>query len=729
MIRARSALSLLLVSAPLCLLTISLPLVSWSQIEAQQAGSQQAAPQQMGARKLPFSVEGMMRMARVGDPQVSPDGLSVAFQATRVDLQGNKSETQIYAVSISGSVPRQLTTQGNNTRPRWSPDGSTLYFLSNRDGEQQIWRMRADGVGQTAVTKFSTGADGHIVSPDGGRLVFTSEVFPECGADDTCNARELAAEKNNPVNARAYTELLYRRWNQWQGKRRKHLFSIYADGTGMVDLTPGDRDTPPFQLGGDDDYDISPDGAEVCYVHNPDPVLATSTNGELYATPITGGESVRITNNPGNDVQPRYSPDGKYLAWRMQTQAGFESDRWRLVVMERATGKWVSITDSMDRWVDGFTWMPDSQRLVFTVGDRGRHTAHLVRASGGGTQQIINNPASVSSLQFTKDMRRLVYLEASGSRPAEIFVASSEGGVATALARLNDDVITTYQLTPLEDFWVDGAEGARVQSFLVKPPNFDPQRKYPVLFLIHGGPQGAWGESWSYRWNPQIFAAAGYLVVMPNPRGSTGYGQRFIDEVSADWGGRAYLDIMAVVDHVVTLPYVDAERIGAAGGSYGGYMVNWILGNTNRFKALISHAGVYDLESMFGETEELFFTEWEFKGAPWKNPEIYRRWSPSKRVEFFRTPTLVFHGERDYRVPVGQGLQLFTALQMQKVPSKLVLFPEEGHWVLKPRNSEYWHKEFLGWMNRWVKGETAEGESTPTPAPVEVEVTGQPQGQ
>jgi len=684
---------------------------------------------QQPAEKAPFTLEAMLRMARVGDPQISPDGASVAFQATKVDLEGNASNTQIYIVPLMGGVPRQLTTEGQNTRPRWSPDGNAIYFVSSRSGESQIWRMSPSGGSQLAVTSLVTGADGHIISPDGKKLVFTSEVFPECGADNACNHRRTTEEKDKKTNARIYDGLLYRHWNEWQGPRRKHLMASGIDGTGVIDLTPGDRDVPPFNLGGDDDYDISPDSSEVVFVHNPDPVLATSTNGELYATPITGGEHVRITNNPGNDVQPRYSPDGKYLAWRMQTQGGYESDRWRLVVMERATGSWSSITDSMDRWVDGFAWMPDSQRLAFTTEDRGRHNAHIVKATGGGTQQIINNPASVSGLQFTKDMRHLVYTEASGSRPAEIFVVASTGGVATALARLNDEVIARHSLTNLEDFWVDGAEGARIQSFVVKPPNFDPQKKYPVLFLIHGGPQGAWGESWSFRWNPQVFASAGYLVVMPNPRGSTGYGQRFTEQISGDWGGRAYLDIMAVVDHVVTLPYADANKMGAAGGSYGGYMVNWILGNTNRFKALISHAGVYDLPSMYGETEELFFANWEFKGAPWLKPEAFDQWSPSKRAQYFRTPTLVIHGEKDYRVPVGQGLQLYTALQLQKVPSRLLLFPEEGHWVLKPTNSQLWYQQFIGWLDQWVKGEKPAGVTTPAPesnGPASIEVSGQP---
>ena len=321
----------------------------------------------------------MMELARVADPQISPDGLTVAFQATKVDLEGNKTETQVYTVPIVGGTQRALTTQGNKSRPRWAHDGCAIYFLSSRTEPQQIWKMRPDGSEQVAVTRPSTGADGHLVSADGKRLVFTSEVFPECGADDACNQKRLTEEKANPVNARVYTHLLYRHWNQWQGKQRKHIFSVFADGTGAVDLTPGDKDVPPFSLGGSDDYDISPDSAEVCCVHNPDPVPATSTNGELYVVPIAGGEAVRITNNPGNDTTPRYSPDGRGSARRMQAQAGFEADRWRLVVMERASGKWASITDSVDRSIDDFTWMPDSQRLAFTLEDRGRHTAHLAR--------------------------------------------------------------------------------------------------------------------------------------------------------------------------------------------------------------------------------------------------------------------------------------------------------------------------------------------------------------
>jgi dipeptidyl aminopeptidase/acylaminoacyl peptidase len=327
----------------------------------------------------------------------------------------------------------------------------------------------------------------------------------------------------------------------------------------------------------------------------------------------------------------------------------------------------------------------------------------MVPVQGGAARSVIAGSSHVDDVQFTPDGKTMIYSENTGTRPSEIFRASSAGGAPVALAKLNTDVLAQYKLAPLEEFTVEGAEEARVHGFIVKPPEFNPKKKYPVLFLIHGGPQGAWGESWTYRWNAQVFAAAGYLVVMPNPRGSTGYGQKFTDEINADWGGKAFQDIMAVVDHVAKLPYADPGRMAAAGGSYGGYMVNWMLGHTDRFRAFISHAGVFDLRSMAGETEELWFPLWEFRGMPWDNPDLYAQWSPSYFVSNFKTPTLVIHGELDYRVPVGQGMQLFTALQMQKVPSKMVLFPDEGHWIMKPQNSVLWYSTFLDWISEWTK--------------------------
>jgi dipeptidyl aminopeptidase/acylaminoacyl peptidase len=371
--------------------------------------------------------------------------------------------------------------------------------------------------------------------------------------------------------------------------------------------------------------------------------------------------------------------------------------------MDRASGDARILTENLDRPVAGFAWAADSTRLFFTVEDRGRQSVQMVSVNGGAARVVATGSSTLDDVQLTSDGKSMIYTEQSASRPVEIFRASSGGGAGQPLTHLIDALLGRCQITTPEDFWVEGADGVRVHSFLVKPPSFKSGVKYPTLFLIHGGPQGAWGESWTYRWNAQVLAASGYVVVMPNPRGSTGYGQKFTDEINADWGGKAYEDVMRVVDYVAGQPYADSGRMTAAGASYGGYLVNWILGHTSRFKALVSHAGVFDLRSEFGETEELWFPLWEFRGAPWDDPEMYARWSPSFFVKEFGTPTLVTHGELDYRVPVGQGLHLFTGLQLQKVPSKLVLFPDEGHWISKPQNAVFWYRTVLDWLDSWAK--------------------------
>jgi dipeptidyl aminopeptidase/acylaminoacyl peptidase len=657
------------------------------------------------AQKKPFDVLAMMELKRISDPQISPDGIWVAFTAETVDVSANKKLSQIWIVRLDGGAPQQITRDGDtNERPRWLPDSKHIAFVSNRSGASQIWMMDADGANARQITNLSTEADSELVSPDGKNVLFASLVYPECGADDDCNKKKLDEDKNDKVKARIYTELLYRHWTQWQSKRRSHLLIAPVAGGAPKDLTPGSRDVPPFSLGAPDDFDISPDGAEVCYSVNTDSVPAISTNTDLYVVSAGGGPARKITSNPAADSTPRYSPDGKYIAWRAQFRPGYESDRWRLMVLERATGTVTNLTESLDRWVTNFTWAPDSASLFFTTEDRGRQAIQLISVTGGAVRVAASGDSTLDEMSLTRNGKTMVYTQQSGSAPSEIYRASSAGGAPVALTHLNDQVLNTYELTPLEEFWVSGAEEAQVQSFVVKPYGFREDRKYPVIVLIHGGPQGAWGHSWSYRWNAQVFAASGYLVVMPNPRGSTGYGQKFIDEINNDWGGRAFDDIMAVADHVVAaVPYADASHMTAAGGSYGGYMIDWILGHTQRFKALISHAGVYDLPSEFGATEELWFPLWEFGGPPWDKPETYTNWSPSHYVQDFHTPTLVIAGELDFRVPYTQTLQLYTALQLQKVPSKLLLYPDEGHWVLKPQNSVLWYNTFLDWIDSWVK--------------------------
>lgn len=657
------------------------------------------------AQKQPFTVETMLRIARIGDPALSPDGRLIAFTVQTVDLDKNTKPTQIYTVPLYGGLPRQITHDGaENERPRWSPDSKQIYYVSNRGGSSQIWTMNPDGGNAREIAHLSTESTGILVAPDGKKIVFLSSVYPECGADDLCNKNKLEEESKSQVKARIYTSLLYRHWTEWQSKRRQHLMAINTDGTGVKDLTPGMRDVPPFSLGGPDDYAISPDSNEVAFTMNIDANLAISTNSDIYTVPMAGGgEPKKITTSAGADDAPLYSPDGKYLAFRSQARAGYESDRWRLMVLERATGRTNSLSEGLDRWVGGMTWSPDSTRLFFTVEDRGRTGLQMIAATGGGSRNIIAGPSSLDDVQFNQDGSTMIYTEESGSRPAEIYRATSSGGIGVPLTHLNDSLLAASALTPLEEISVESSDRTSVHAFIVKPPDFSQTKKYPVLFLIHGGPQDAWGETWTYRWNAQVFASAGYVVVMPNPRGSTGYGQKFIDDINGDWGGKVYDDLMAVADRAASLPYVDPDRMAAAGGSYGGYMIDWMLGHTMRFKAMVSHAGVFDLRSMAGATEELWFPLWEFRGTPWDNPDLYAKWSPSYFVKDFKTPTLVIGGELDYRVPLSQDLQLFTALQLQKVPSKLIVFPDEGHWILKPRNSVLWYHEFLDWIGAWTK--------------------------
>jgi dipeptidyl aminopeptidase/acylaminoacyl peptidase len=668
--------------------------------------------------KAPFNFDALAKIARIDDPQLSPDGKMLAFTVQTVDLAANAKPTNIFLVSMEGGAPVRLTNEGaSNTRPRWAPDSKRIFFVSDRANPSgasatQIWSMNADGSDSRSVTNIPTGAEGETVSPDGNLIVYTSDIYPGCEPsnavpgidyDAACNKANLDKDGDSKMHARVYTSLLYRHWTQYQGNRRRHLLIQTLNAGKVRDLTPGPLDAPPFSLGGPEPYVFSPDSIQIAYVANNDPDPSTSTNTDIYMVPAAGGAPRQITPGKGGDEGPLFSPDGRFLAFRTQTRAGYESDLWRLAVLDLQTSAITSLTDSLDRWVESYTWAADSKRLFFTIDDHGSNPLMMIAAAGGGVRTIAQGPTSITSMQFTPGDKVLVYAEQSGSRPVEIYKATSRGGSGVALTHLNDDIIGNYQLTPLERITVDGPETSKVESFIVKPPDFDAGKKYPVLFLIHGGPQGEWGESWSYRWNAQVFAAAGYVVVMPNPQGSIGYGQAYTDAVNADWGGRAYQSIVATVNAVSGLPYVDSSRMAAAGGSYGGYMINWILGHSDSFRALVSHAGVYDLASETGSTEELWFPKWEYQGFPWENPAMYEKWSPSSFVKKFKTPTLVTHGELDYRVPIGQGQQLFTALQEMKVPSKLVQFPDEGHWILKPQNSQFWYQTVIDWLNQYTK--------------------------
>lgn len=654
-----------------------------------------------------FTINDLLKVRRVGDPQVSPDGRWVAYVVTGMDKTANHGTTQIYLIPIEGGEPRQLTKGAESAdSPRWSPDGKRLAFITSQDDGSQIWTMDVQSGEMKKLTGISTEAGDPVWSPDGKMLAFVSDIFPDCTTDD-CNKERNQKMKESKVRAKIADHLLYRHWKTWKEGRRTHVFIVNSEGGAARDMTPGDYDAPPFSLGGPTDYAFSPDSKELAFASNTDKVEATSTNGDLFIVAVTGGVARRITeSNRGADLSPQYSPDGRYIAYRSQTTAGFESDRWRLMLYDRQSGKSRDLTDKFDLAVDGFTFSPDGKKILLTTNERGLEPIYAVATNGGAITRLIPDGFN-DAVQMTRDGKTLVFTRSSAVKPNEIYRASADGSGVTQLTKTNDALLAGFNLPRAESVEWEGAAGAHVQGWVVKPAECTATNKCPMITLIHGGPQGAWDDNWGYRWNPQVFSAPGYVVFMPNPRGSTGYGQKFVDEISGDWGGKAYTDIMNGVAHMLSLGYVDKTRLGAAGGSYGGYMVDWIEGhNTDprfQFKALVSHAGVYNLSSMYGATEELWFTDWEFKGTPWENPEMYARWSPNMFVKNFKTPLLVVHGELDYRVPVTEGLQLFTALQRQGVESKLLYFPDEGHWILKPQNSELWYDTVLGWFGKYLK--------------------------
>ncbi len=657
--------------------------------------------------KRPFTFEDMMNVKRVGEPIVSPDGKWVVFAAQDVSLAENKKTPHIWIVPITGGEATKLTNLlAGEDRPRFAPDGKQLAFISAAEGSQQVWTVGFDPatgkvVGDAKrITNISTEADGELWSPDGGSILLVSQVYPEC-KDDACNKKKDEERASSKVKASVFTRLFYRHWSTYYVGKRSHLFIVPAEGGEARDLTPGDHDVPPFSLGGQDMYAFSPDGKEIAYTSNIDEVEATSTNNEIFLVPSAGGTPKKISVSKGSDSTPLYSPDGKYIAWRMQVRAGYESDRFRLVVYERATGKITNLTERFDRWVDSIAWSPDSKHLYFTAGDKGESPIYTVPVSGGKVTEVTRG--TNGDLAFTPDGKTLVFGRVSVMAPTEIYALALKGKHATPLTRINESVLAQVAMQPLEPFWFVGSQQAKVQGFLVKPPGFDPMKKYPVKFLIHGGPQGAWGDEWSYRWNPELFAASGSVVIMINPRGSTGSGQRFVDDINGDWGGKVYLDLMMGLDYAERkYPFIDKTRECALGASYGGYMVNWLEGHTRRFKCLVSHDGMFNAESAYGSTEELWFNEWEFRGTPWTNRALYQKWSPHMYASAFKTPILVVHGQKDYRLDVSEGFQLFTTVQRLKVPSKMLYFPDEGHWVLKPQNSQLWWKTVNDWVDQWV---------------------------
>lgn len=656
-----------------------------------------------------FTINDLINVKRVGDPQISPDGKTVAFTIGVVDKAANRTVNRIYTIGIDGSKQKDITTGGSSSSPRWSPDGKLIAYVAGG----QIWVMKPDGTDKKQITKISTGAGGPVWSPDGKWIAFGSDVYPECPTDE-CNKAEDDKADVSKVKAHVSERLLYRHWVEWRDRKRSHVFVVSSNGGTARDLTPGDFDSPPYGAATGADYVFSPDSSSIAYLRNPDKVEATSTNSDIFIQPLSGGDAKNVTSAMhGYDVSPIYTPDGKYLLFRSQATPAFEADRWRIMRYNITTGETVELTRGFDQQAEEITVSADSKTVYFTAGLRGKAPIFTVPVEPDFRLRIttpvkqITTGGYYSNLNISHDGTTLVFASSSISTPAELMRANADGSGITALTTANKAALAPFGLKQPEEMDWKGGLNANIHGFLLKPANFDPAKKYPLIVLIHGGPQSAWNDSWGYRWNPQIFANQGYVVFMPNQRGSTGYGQKFVDDISGDWGGKAFIDVTNGVAEVIKKPFIDKTRIGAAGASYGGYMVDWLIGHNNdprfKFAAFVSHAGVYNLESMATATEELWFVNWEFKGFPWQNATLYNKWSPNKYAANFSTPTLVSCGELDFRVPYDQSLQLYSTLQLKNVPSKLIIFPDEGHWILKPQNSEFWYSNVMDWFSKYLK--------------------------
>jgi dipeptidyl aminopeptidase/acylaminoacyl peptidase len=649
-----------------------------------------------------MALEDLLTAVRVGDPQLSPDGRRVLFVRTTTDAASGKRNADIWTVPADGSAPPRPFIEGPTTdnSPRFLSNDRVV-FVSTRDGAPQLYVADGDGGNARAITKLGAGVQPPLaVSADGRMVAFVSDVYPRCG-DEACNTRVRDSIEKDPVKTHTLSRLPYRHWNEWWTTVRHHVFVTDVESGTTRDLTPGDFDSPPHFYE-DGAIAFSPDSRELAFVSKRDGKDSEmwTTNHDVWSVPVSGGAARKLTSNPGADMTPLYSPDGRWIVVRAQRRAGFESDRWYLDAYDRASGARRTLFTTPDLSVDDFRFSPDGTTIWFIAVRDGRENLYTIPATGG-TPTLAVQGGAVTAFQPANGFA--VFAKSSLVAPPDLWRVGRDG-TTRQLTNENAGWLSAAELPAPASMTVTGAAGAPVQYWLLKPPNFDATKKYPVVFLIHGGPQGSWVDGWSTRWNPSLWAAQGWVVAAPNPRGSTGFGQKFVDEVSRDWCGKAMTDLDAVFDAVSALPYVDRTRAGIAGASYGGYAVNWIIAHSNRFKAAVSHDGVFNLESMALATEELWFTEWEFGGPAWTATarRNFARCSPHLRADRIRTPTFVITNEQDFRVPVDQGLQLFTALRRNGVPTEGLVFQNEGHWVLGALASKRWHESVFSWLQRYL---------------------------
>jgi dipeptidyl aminopeptidase/acylaminoacyl peptidase len=664
------------------------------------------APAASYAQKRAFTIEDLYRIKSISDVHVSPDGKSLIYSLGIQDLPRAKHVSHIWMMDIDGSNPRQMT-QGEKSEnsPSFSPDGKWISFISDRDGSSNLYVMPVAGGEARRLTNISTGTSDPLWSPDGKWIAFSTDVYPECGGDDNCNKRIGETWDKGPLKAHMADRLLYRHWTTWKDGTRTHIFLANAATGETRDLTPGDYDSPTFQLGGPLQYDFSPDSSEFVFVSNHDKDPESSTNNDLWIVSLTSPDAKARNITAANrsyDGSPKYSPDGKYIGYRLQKQPAYESDLFRLALYDRASGSSTVVTESFKNWVDEFKWAEDSKSIYFSAPVEGENPIFNIDIGSRAVTRVLADK-TIGEFEFAPGGRRVFFTARSVGRPTELYSATITDGKASEpgqLSHINSAVEREVDIRPAETMWVEGAAGAKIQVFIVKPHNFDPARKYPLILNVHGGPQDMWADSFRGDW--QVYPGAGYVVAFCNPHGSTGYGQDFTAEISGDYGGEDFEDLMKVTDALEKLNYVDRDRMGAMGWSFGGYMMDWFEGHTTRFKAIASMMGLFDLKSFYGATEELWFPEWDLKGRPWDS-DLYQKWSPSNSVKSFKTPCLVISGERDYRVPYTQSLQFFTSLQKMGVPSRLIIYSNAGHWPSWYEMALY-YTAHLEWFQKYLGG-------------------------
>ena len=657
----------------------------------------------------PFTAEDLVSMQRVSDPVLAPDGRTVLFSVRETDLAANRGRVDLWSLDLAtkGAQPRRLTTHPENDNAgEWSADGREIYFLSTRSGSSQVWRLPAGGGEASQVTNLPLDVGSFRLATHAGRIAVSLEVFPDC-ADLACTADRLNQSKTVKDSGQVYDRIFARHWDTWNDGRISQLFVLKLVNGGAAEPVSVsaalDADVPSKPFGDASEYTFSPDGSKLVFsTRLKGKSEPWSTNFDLYEVAVDGSGLRNLTeDNPAWDTQPVFSRDGSQLAWRAMERAGFEADRFHIVIADVKSGQRRALTKDWDRSVDAMAFSNDGRTLFVTTDHFGQHPLWSVDVKTG-KPTMLTGPGRIEA--FSVGDKEIVMTTSSLKSPAELQAFTIKGGDLRALPRMNEAALAQIKFGEPEQFTFAGAQGATVYGYVMKPANFKAGSKYPVAFIIHGGPQTSYANQWSYRWNPQTYAGAGYASVFIDFHGSTGYGQAFTDGISNDWGGKPLEDLQQGLQVALqNYPWLDGSRMCALGASYGGYMINWIAGNwAEPFKCLVNHDGIFDNRGMAYSTEELWFDEWERGGPPYEVPENTEKHNPVNLVAKWSKPMLVIHGVRDYRVPYAQGLSTFTALQRRGIPSRLLIFPDENHWVLKANNSIRWHAEVKKWLDQWT---------------------------